>query len=602
MNPRAQTTQDWIQGFVWRLELSGGPNILKLCGCLLGFVILAVCFNWRVNHGFSNPEAMESAQLGRRLAAGAGYTTYSIRPSTLGLLERADPEREPETQARSVPDLNIAPGYPIVLAGVMKILPFNFAANPNTIRSYQPESLIIGFNDFLFFLSILLLFNLAKRLFDSEVAWISAIIFAGSEIYWKFSASGLSTMWLLVIVLAVARCLIALEEREREEPEASRGGSIALAIVVGALVGIGGLSRYSLAWLVIPVLLFIGVFLKRRRAGMLFATLLAFALVMTPWIARNFKISETPFGMAGYSILENTRPYEEDRVERSIDPFAAGLSHLTPRDIVNKLIVNEGKMLKNDFPRLGGNWVWSFFLCSLLIPIKHEGSRRLRYFLIGSLALLAIVQPLGQTHLSLDAPEINSENLLILVAPLILVFGVGFFLTLLDQIEFPTLRIRRGVAMLFAGAMFAPLALELAGPGDEEAPSAYAPFYIQRTAELMHPNELMMSDIPWAVAWYGNRPCAWLTVSTASSFEELDRRAPVHAIYLTQRTSDRPLFSRILANRHSWEYFEYNSLPETVWPQGAVPPGFRLTNAPPGYRPSQLFISDEVRWKTAASR
>ena len=354
------------------MELSGGPNFLKLFGCLLGFVILAVCFNWRVNHGFSNPEAMESAQLGRHLAAGAGYTTYSIRPSTLGLLERADPEHAEEALARSVPDLNIAPGYPILLACVMKILPFNFAANPNTFHVYQPESLIVGFNDFLFLLAILLLFQIARRLFDSEVAWMSAIIFAGSEIYWKFSASGLSTMWLLVIVLAIAWCLMILEERERGDQPRSPGASTALAVAAGALVGIGGLSRYSFGWMVIPVLLFIGIFLKQRRGRMLFVASLAFLLVMAPWIARNIKISRTPFGMASYAILENTRPYEEDRVERSIDPFAAGLSHLTPRDVVNKFIVNEGKILKNEFPRLGGNWVWSFF------PVQPAASHQTR--------------------------------------------------------------------------------------------------------------------------------------------------------------------------------------------------------------------------------
>ena len=125
-------------------------------------------------------------------------------------------------------------------------------------------------------------------------------------------------------------------------------------------------------------------------------------------------------------------------------------------------MVNEGKILKNDLPRMGGNWVWSFFLCSLLLPLKREGPRRLRYFLLCALALMAVVQPLAQTHASAESPDINSENLLCLsLAPLVLIFGTGFFLTLLDQIEFfDASRIRRLAAMLFPAVMIVPLFLD----------------------------------------------------------------------------------------------------------------------------------------------
>lgn len=597
MEPK-KPTQIWIQGLIWHLEESAGPRILKISSFLLGFILLALWFNLRSNHGFSNSDAMESAHLGRHLAAWQGYTTYSIRPSTLGLLQRADPVRAPEVLGHPVPDLSIAPGYPFVLACLMKVLPFNFAADQSHPRAFQPESLIIGFNELLFFAAVLLLFHVARRLFDFEVAWVSAIIFAGSEIYWKFSVSGLSTMWLLLIVLSVAWCLVAMEERERREIPPAPGASLALAAGVGALVGIGGLSRYAFAWMIIPVVLFVGVFLTRHRGKLSLLALVSFVLVMAPWIARNLALSHTPFGTAGYALLENTRPFEEDRVERSQNPFAAGLSHITPRDVANKFLVNEGKILGSDLPRLGGNWVWSFFLCSLLLPFRHEGLRRLRYFLVWTLALMAMVQPLGQTHLSVESPDINSENLLILLAPLVLIFGTGFFFTLLDQVVFPNPKFRTRVAMLFAVVMFAPLLLDLAGPPDQGAVSPYAPFRIQGTAAMMHPDELMMSDIPWAVAWYGERPCAWLTLNDAGSFDELDHLKPVQALYLTQRTTDRPFLSQILGNQHSWEHFLFNSLPESEWPHGTIPTGFPLTKAPLDYMPAQLFMSDKVRWKS----
>jgi hypothetical protein len=586
-----------IQGLLWILEGGLGTKILKISGTLIGFILLALWFNLRGNHSFSSQEAMESAQLGRHLAAWKGYTTYSIRPLTLGLLQRADPGRASEVLLRPVPDLSIAPAYPFLLACLMKVLPFNFAADRSHRWSYQPELMIVAFNELLFFAAVLILFRVARRLFDSQVAWVSAIIFAGSETYWKFSLSGLSTIWLLLIFLLVVWCLAALEERENREIPPALAASLALAAATGLLVGMGGLSRYSFAWIMVPVLLFLRVFLKRRWRKLSLLAALSFLLVMAPWIARNLALSHTPFGTAGYAILENTRPFEEDRVQRSFAPFSAGLDLLRPRDLVNKFLVNEGKILRSDLPRLGSNWVWSFFLCGLLLPFRQRALRRLSAFLVSTLALVAVVQALGQTHLSVESPDINSENLLVLLAPLVLMFGTGFFFTVLQQMDLPNPRLRAFGAGLFALLMCAPLLLDLASPPDPSVISPYAPTRIQRTAAMMQPDELMMSDIPWAVAWYGERPCSWLTLDDAGTFEQVNKLKAVHAIYLTERTTDRPLLSQLIYNPQDWGRFLLLSLPKSESPQGAVPPGFPLTKAPANYVPAQMFISDTVRWK-----
>jgi hypothetical protein len=600
--PPQKPMHDRIQGFFWNLEQIMFGKTFKICGALIGFVLLAVWFDMSGNHGFSNPEAMESSQMGRHLAAWKGYTTYSIRPLTIRLLQQADPKHAQEVLQHPVPDLSIAPGYPFLLACLMKILPFNFAANRGQLWSYQPELMIIGFNELLFLGSILLLFLMARRLFDSAVAWVSAIIFAGSEIYWRFSVSGLSTMWLLLLFLAVIWCLVAMEEREQRENAPAAGASLALAAAAGALVGIGGLSRYSFIWIIVPVLLFIGVFFTRHRGKMCLLTAGSFLIVVAPWIVRNMTLSDTPFGTAGYSLFENTRPFEEDRVERSFDPSADGLGLTRPADLVNKFLTNEAKILANDLPRLGGNWAWSFFLCGLLLPFRLTSLRRLSFFLIWTLALMAVVQAMGQTHLSDESPEINSENLLVLPAPLVLMFGTGFFFTILHQMKLPTANLQSLGPGLFAGVMCAPLLLGLVSATNRVAASPYTPFRIQATAAMMKPDELMMSDIPWAVAWYGERPCSWLTLDDAGTFDQMNKLKPVKAIYLTERTTDRPLLSEMLADKRSWGRFLLGCLPSSEAPQGAVPTGFPLKKAPGMYVPAQLFIADTVRWKVESKK
>jgi len=595
---RPKTTHDHIQDNLWGLEVRTGAKVLKICCAILAFVVLAFWINLRGERAFSNPEAMESAQLARHLAAWKGYMTYSIRPAALGLLQRADPLHAPEVLQKPVPDLSIAPGYPFLLGCLMKALPFNFSATRGPLWSFQPELLIVAFNELIFLGAVVFLFVLARRLFDAEVAWVSAIIFAGSEIYWKFSVSGLSTMWLLLISLALMWCLMVLVQRECSEDDVDSGGALALAAIVGGLVGVGGLSRYAFAWMIVPVLLFIGFYCSSRRKNLILTTLAAFLVVMAPWITRNLKLSHSPFGTAGYALLENARPLEEDRAERCFDPFAAGLSLLTPHDLLNKLLINGGKIIGSDLPRLGGNWVWSFFLCSLLLPMRRPGLRQLRTFLLWSLGLMAVVQALGQTHLSAESPEINSENLLVLLAPLVLIFGTAFFITLRDQLALPNMQLPGTIAGLFVIIICAPFLFDLASPPDRPFYSPYSPLQVQRTAAMMEPEELMMSDIPWAVAWYGDRPCAWLTLNASSNFDELDDLKPVQALYLTQRTTDRPFLSQVLDNRQGWDRFVLNSLPDADLPHGEVPADFPLTKSPKGFAPAQLFLTDKVRWKT----
>jgi hypothetical protein len=587
-----------LQRLMWSLEAGTGAKFFRISLVVITVLLLTMWIDLHSDHSFSNPEAMESAQLARHLAAWKGYTTFSIRPAALGLLQRADPDGAVLILRDPVPDLSIAPGYPFVLACLMKILPFNFAANRSHLWAFQPELLIVLFNQLLFFASVLIVFLLTRRLFDSRVAWVSSIILIGSETFWKFSLSGLSTMWLLLIFLSLVWCLVKLEQRANLKNSAPTLWSLGLAAAVGALVGLGGLTRYSFAWIIVPAILFVGFYTGARWKRCALLTFISFFVVMAPWIVRNFAISHTPFGTAGYALLQNTKPFEEDRVERSFDPFAADLPLLKPRDILNKFLLNEEKILKTDLPHLGGTWAWSFFLCGLLLPLRHPSLRRLRCFLLWSLAILLIVQPLGQTHLSTDSPEINSENLLVLLAPLILVFGTAFFFTLFDQIALPDPALRRLAAGIFPAVLCAPFLFDLAAPPDLSDLSHYASFPIQRTALMMAPDELMMSDIPWAVAWYGDRPCAWLTLNDADNFSALERLAPVHAIYLTPRTTDRRFLSQLHDGAQNWGSFALNNMSSKAGsPPSQIPANFALTQLRPG-SPAEIFLTDKVRWKS----
>ena len=93
-------------------------------------------------HNFAAPEAMDAAQVARNISEGKGFTTEFIRPFSAvsackSTTSRNKSERDAWHQrARTLrndpnasPDLANAPVYPLVLAGLMKVLPSDWKVN-----------------------------------------------------------------------------------------------------------------------------------------------------------------------------------------------------------------------------------------------------------------------------------------------------------------------------------------------------------------------------------------------------------------------------------------------------------------------------------------
>jgi hypothetical protein len=129
------------------------------------------------------------------------------------------------------------------------------------------------------------------------------------------------------------------------------------------------------------------------------------------------------------------------------------------------------------------------------------------------------------------------------------------------------------------------------------SPVAYPPYYppeIQKVSGWMQPDEIMMSDIPWAVAWYGHHQCTWTTVNSQYEFFQFnDYVKQVRALYLTLNTLDGKLFTECLQGGvDSWGNFCLKTVAANQIPQQ-----FPLKVAPYGLL-SGLFLTDRQRWES----
>jgi len=629
------TIQEWIHKF----EVGAGRRLF--IGLFTGVVLLGmlVAYDVRVARNFATGEAMDSAQLARNIARGEGYVTRYVRPMSIWMVEnaqrsggqvstnaaRGDVSRI--AQASAHPDVANAPAYPFLLAGYMRLsdvldaaansaagravigkigVELNLKAHSYAIPEkvafmrFPPDFLIHLLNQALFFLTALMVLWLGSHLFEPAVGWAAAGVLVGSELLWRFSASGLPTMMMMFELTLLVVVLVKLEQGIRT----GKSGwpvSILWALAAGLLLGVAMLTRYSLGCLLLPVVFWVGIFSAKRGPVLAILITLVCSAVVAPWLVRNVKVSGLPFGSATYAAMLDTS-VSGKRVESSLDP-SSEIAKAGFHGYRNKLTSNLIDVFQEEVPKLGGSWLAGMFLAGLLVRFRNPGLGRLRLLAVLMLLTLMVAEAMGRTHLSREWPVMNSENLLVLLSPVVFLFGTSLFFMLLGQfpMSFPQAR------MVFAGVFVVVMSLPMLFTvlRAKSFPIAYPPYnppLIQKFAQWLEPDEVVMSDIPEAVAWYANRQAIGFTPNLEKDFFAIhDFYKPINALYLTQETLDGKFQSEFVgADSRMWGLLFLQSLI-----QRDVPTRFPLRAIPSDFFPAKLaeqaLMMDRERWRIGAA-
>ncbi|MCS1409127.1 MAG: hypothetical protein M2R45_02306 [Verrucomicrobia subdivision 3 bacterium] len=595
-----------IQDIIHKFEVSEGQRYISIAAGVLVFITVLVLYNLREATGFASIEGMDGAQVAHNVASGKGFSTNFIRPLSLKIVgeTRKDDFDDPMLLKGHHPDLANAPLYLSLLAGAMKMLPFDFeipALHSKGFSRFQPEVIIGVINQIFFILSAVVLFRLAKRLFDDSVAWFAIAVFLGTDIMWRFCFSGLSTNLAILFLLLLVGCLLSLESRheseDSESTEASEPRSMAFYILraaaCGLLLGSLMMTRYSLGLLIVPVIFFCALYLPGKRLLSIGVILIVFGIVVAPWLWRNHQLSGRFFGTAGYAHWQDSNRYRDNDLERTLQ---GELSSVSLREKIRKVLENSGNILENEIPKLGGSWLSAFFLVGLLVPFESKRLNRLRVFTLLALLTLGIAQALGTTHLSRHSPQVNSQNLIILLLPLIYAFGSGMFFLLLDQLNLNFASAQYYVSILVALLACLPLIFRMLPPQSSRvAYPPYSPPLIQQVGNWFEADELIMSDMPWAVGWYADKKCLWLTKNLDPDFYAInDAYKPINGLYLTPITTDGNFLTQMIRNS-SWAW---GRLHMDIYLRKNLPKGFPLLHADDRFLPDQLVLTDWPRWNT----
>ncbi len=593
-----------IQAALFQIEMGRGKKIIQWGLLILLAAALGLIYSAGQFRGLNKRESMDMAQLARNIARGEGYTTYVIRPLSISALEQHGWAKTDPRLTNQHPDLYNPPLYPLVLAGLFKMLPPSAFKYDTADRVYPPERwVILPFNQYFCLLPcVLIVFLWAKRLFDRRTAILAAVLMLFSDTLWSYGISGLPTNLLMLLLLLAVYCLFLADQRLNppepagDEPAGAvapvrvSGGVMALVLASAVLMGLCFLTRYLCGFLLVPMVIYVARVLRGRAAALWASVyIVVFLVVVTPWLVRNYQVSGSLLGIARYELIDRSGPFQGEALQRSYHPELKGAFSL--RLITAKFLTGARSNLLTNLRLIGSDFLVFFFGVGLMYGFRRRDTSRLRGALLGLLAWAIVAMSLIGSDPERIGPEVSGGNLLVLLLPLVAIFGVAFFYLLLDRIPF-RIKLTRGAAIGgFVLLNVAPMIFTLLPP---RRPSfsypPYMPPVTRFVADNFETNALACSDLPWAMAWNGDRRTVWLPISLNEFYEINDFVAPKGFQYLMATPymlDQRPQSEVLMGEYKGWAGLMRGQVPQ-IFPLKAA-----LALPPEN---GQILLADRPRW------
>lgn len=568
-----------VQNLVYTLEVGIGASVLKTLLYVLFMILLAVLYVATQYSGFKDARAMDQAQVARHFSRTNRLNTSFVRPASLWLLSEngrlmVETEAGPRPNVHQQPDLMNPPVYPVVLGTAFRIFRTPFPAP--TSHRYAPEQwVVIPLNLLFAFLSGLFLYLSGRLLFDHRTALTAATVFLLSNSVWNHAILGTEiTLLVFWTTLGIWSLLMALRAARRDgEQPAPAGLGFWIPSLTGAVcMGLILLTRYA-AWPVLPGYVLV-LWLGCGKKGWLpaVATLAVAAGMFIPWILRNLAVSGSAFGLAGYVIL--TDPNDVFMRSLSLD-----LSEFDLRRVLQARFLRTVPTLL-DLSALGlsaGLSVCLFFT-TYFYRFQRPVTRILRWGMLLSMALFVVVA------------GIYGENVLPvgqIFLPVVVLFAAAFFYILLDRMQITVRIVSMSVITLFIFLQALPMFFTIMPP----RPWSYPPYMardIGLVASPFEPGELLVSDMPWATAWYGDVTSLHLPLDLEDFFRVNDSLHPVHGLYFTMLSRDKRFHTDLTRGPfRNWR---------PIMDLSQLPRGFPLTFGFPIRNGEQVMLADRNRW------
>ncbi len=527
--------------------------------------------------GITHPKGQEQAVIAREIARGHGFSTKVIKPAAIALMEKnrgsngfsafLDPEGP---TGGNIPDLYHAPLNPwlnscalFTAVRISDALKLRTDAKGNVdfwgMRKgeyiHPADRIIAAVSVLCFLIAVWVSFLTVRRLFDERLATITTVLMLLCNEFWRYTATGLPQM-LMLMLFSVAlyfsvRALGARENEERTWPwHAAAGlafGLLALAHPLTIFLFAGALIHTAVAFS--P---------RGRDAAVMFAV---FLTCLSPWLIRNANVCGSPFGIAGQTRLTSLLGTESQIMRTLTEPDKTVPVHFFRSKVQSELLGQFDSLLG----RFGKIFLAPLFFLTLLHSFRKNETRSFRWgFLLMIFSGMIGMAVFGFTDASLQT-DLESNNLYPLFIPLATAYGLALVLIMWSRVQVAgrelvsvrQVNITFHVVIIFLNAL--PLLNVYSDP--PKLPFVWPPYYpsaINEIADWYSDDDIICADMPWAVAWYGDRKSLWLplTIADFNDLNEFRFRGKITGLLVTPVTGFRGLLNDVgVGEFKDWKAF-----------------------------------------------
>lgn len=468
--------------------------------------------------GLGSEAAMDQAQIARSLISNEGFTTRYIRPLAIRVLS----DLQKPIDKGSFPEFYNAPLMPLVEAAVLFPIQSHLQMGSTDTLSLGDRAIaMLGIA--LLFAGVGVWYLVARQLFDQTVALLASGLFLATDLLWQYALAGLSQLLLIFIFGLVTLCAVKAKEANDQE----EGVSKSLLWLGLAALGFGFLSlAHGVTAFLLPGYLAFILLAFHARIRAFLITLGIYLLTVSPWLIHNILVCHNPFGLTLYLALAGSG-IAESEVMRGINTGLA-LGGGMVMKFKSSFVDQEAHL----WEYLGLNLAALFFLPSLLHAFRSPAASLWRWIVL----LMWLGAAIGMAVFGVKG-VISPNQLHVLFLPIFIIYGTAFLLVLWQRlnISLPAFRILfLSIIFLISGV---PMIMTiLAGQQARIQWPPYVPPVITLLGNWFKPQEILASDMPWAVAWYANRKCLLMpetvrSMNQISDFNTLG--SPIVGLYLT---------------------------------------------------------------------
>lgn len=521
-----------LQSILVALEQGRLGVIVKAAAFFALIVTLVLLYLFVQFKGLRDPSAIDQAQIARNLAKGEGFTTKCITPRAIQTFVnhgRIGFEEKPYNLI-SVPDIYSMPLAPWLNSLTLSMIRGSWKMDKAELL-YAGDRMIAFTSMIFLLLAVGVWYFVIARLFDHRVAILASAVILLTDLIWQFSLAGLPQM---LVMLLFGCAMLATIYAEREQERANIARTLIFLGLAGLSFGLMILTHGLSAWIFVGWCIFVGMTFSPR--GLMFLVPLGVALIaVIPWLVRNFAECGNPFGLAILGMFDTS------------DPFT-GFLRLTESGGTGSLmsIVRRGVEAQTQKMAmfLGVNLAALFFFAAVFHPFRNALTGMLRWGIL----LMWVCATIGMCFFT-PGDAVSANQLHVVFIPIFAAYGFAFLLVLWGRWEInqPLLRSLFIALIIFLCAV--PMLMRLlSGPQGRVQWPPYVPPFIAILGDWFEEDEMVASDMPYAVAWYADRHSLLLpeTLRDLNKLHDYRETNPVvQGVYLTPVSGNQPLFSRI---------------------------------------------------------